>query len=63
LSQNQQRVPKGSPFLPSFSGKREEDVLDFVYMVNREKIAGHWPGEQKIRLAKGALREIVAKWH
>jgi hypothetical protein len=62
LAQNQQRVSLCSPFLPTFSGKREEDVLDFVEMVNWEAIAGQWPGEQKICLAKGALREIVAKW-
>ena len=41
LAQNQQRALGGGLSLPTFIGKREEVVLDFVETVNREAIAGH----------------------
>lgn len=62
LAKNQQRGLEGGPSLPTYSGKRKEDVLDFVKTVNREANAGNWPTEQKMRPAKGALREIAAEW-
>ncbi|KAI9565423.1 hypothetical protein GHT06_009215 [Daphnia sinensis] len=43
-------------------GKAEEDVLEFVETVNREAVAGNWPENQKLQLAKGALREIASEW-
>lgn len=41
LAQNQQRVLEGGLSFPTFIGKREEVVLNFVETVNREAIAGH----------------------
>jgi hypothetical protein len=48
--------------LPPYSGKAEEDVLEFVETVNRGAVAGNWPEDQKLQLAKGALREIASEW-
>ncbi|EFX60536.1 hypothetical protein DAPPUDRAFT_276911, partial [Daphnia pulex] len=58
VEQNQQRNHE----LPTYSGKAEEDVLEFVETVNREAVAGNWPENQKLQLAKGALREIASEW-
>lgn len=62
MAQNQLRNLENGQALPTYSGKKEEDVLDFVETVNREANAGNWNEEQKIRLAKGALRETAAEW-
>jgi hypothetical protein len=58
VEQNQQRHHE----LPTYSGKAEEDVLEFIETVNREAMAGGWPENQKLQLAKGALREIASEW-
>lgn len=48
--------------LPTYSGKKDEDVLYFVETVNREATTGNCPEEKKMRLAKGALRETASEW-
>ena len=58
VEQNRQRNHE----LPTYSGKTEEDVLEFIETVNREALAGDWPENQKLQLAKGALREIASEW-
>lgn len=58
VEQNQQRHHE----LPTYSGKAEEDVLEFIETVNREAMVGGWPENQKLLLAKGALREIASEW-
>lgn len=58
VEQNRQRNHE----LPTYSGKAEEDVLEFVETVNREAVAGNWSENQKLKLAKGALREIASEW-
>lgn len=63
IEQNrQQRVNEIAIPLPTYSGKQGEDVLEFVEHINREATAGNWPEEQKLRLAKGALREVACEW-
>ncbi|EFX76631.1 hypothetical protein DAPPUDRAFT_106898 [Daphnia pulex] len=42
--------------------KQEEDGLDFAETVHREANACNWDEEQKIHLARGALRESAAEW-
>jgi hypothetical protein len=61
IVQNQLRNPQNGQALPTYSGKQEKDVLDFVETINREANASNWNEEQKIHLAKGALRETAAE--
>jgi hypothetical protein len=58
IVQHQQRT---NHELPTYSGKAEENVLESVETVNRETVAGNWPEDQKLQLAKGALPKIASE--
>jgi hypothetical protein len=57
IVQHQQRNHE----LFTYSGKAEENVLESVETVNRETVAGNWPEDQKLQLAKGALPKIASE--
>lgn len=60
--QNHLREQNDNLAHPTYSAKNEEDMFDFIEVVNREAVAGGWDDNGKLRLAKGALRGIAAEW-
>ncbi|KAI9553758.1 hypothetical protein GHT06_019016 [Daphnia sinensis] len=59
--QNNQNTVISQP-LPTFSGRVEEDVYEWLETVQRESTAGGWNEDRKRRMANAALRGVAANW-
>lgn len=59
---NQNSTGRMHRMLTFFSGTDDEDIDDWVNLVEAEAVAGGWSGIMKLAMPKAALRGSAARW-